>query len=70
MKKKILLSIGVPVLTLIVMAGCGQNSSNNTTTDMTNNPPLMSSNLPPITNTDLINTNLSTNATGVATNNP
>lgn len=71
MKKKILLSVGVPVLILAVMSGCGQNSNNNTTTDMTNNPPVVSTNLPPMTNTDLINnTNLSTNATGTATNNP
>ena len=70
MKKKILLSVGVPALILIVMAGCGQNSSNNTTTDMTNTPPVMSTNLPPTTNTDLINTNLSTNATDMPTNKP
>lgn len=70
MKKKILLSVGVPALILMVMAGCGQNSNNNTTSDMTNNPPVISTNLPPTTNSDLINTNLSTNATGTATNNP
>ena len=73
MKKKLLMAVGVPVVILTVMAGCGQNSNNNTPNpnpDMTNPPPALATNAPPMTNTDLINTNLSTNATGSATNNP
>jgi hypothetical protein len=73
MKKKLFLAVGVPVLILTVMAGCGQNSDKTgpgSNLDMTNPPPAMSTNLPPTTNTDLINTNLTSNATGTATNNP
>jgi hypothetical protein len=63
MTKKIFLAVGVPVMVLLAMAGCGHDSDNSQdhAPDMSNSVP--TTNQAPVTNTDLINTNLTTNHT-------
>jgi hypothetical protein len=63
--KNIILSVGVMALVLVATAGCNKNADSNPPNapapDLTNSVP--STNMPPVTNTDLLNTNLSTNHT-------